>query len=162
VQPFYDYVDPINPGNRVSGFLCKQEGAHKGSLLLTAVNGQQLVRPFFATTTQGCDSHLFLHTHHRTRTRTTHDTRQPEPQLVYGTPRMLYPYNKAEATTGDDGDDTITFDVSCEYDTFPSCHSFYLATKWNGVRVNFPYRVWRVACGVCVCVCGACVVSCRV
>lgn len=103
VQPFYDYVDPINPGNRVSGFLCKQEGAHKGSLLLTSINGQQL----------------------------------PEPQLVYGTPRMLYPYNKAEATTGDDGDDTITFDVSCEYDTFPSCHSFYLATKWNGVNVVF-------------------------
>lgn len=43
VHAFYDYQDPLNPGNRVSGFQCKQEGPHKGSLYITAINGQQLV-----------------------------------------------------------------------------------------------------------------------
>lgn len=47
---------------------------------------------------------------------------------------MQYPYKKATATAGDGGDDEVTFDISAEYDAFPDCSSFYLGTKWNGVR----------------------------
>ncbi|KAL6062792.1 60S ribosomal protein L44 Q [Balamuthia mandrillaris] len=39
---WFDARDPFNPSNKLSGFVCKQEGRHSGSLFITAINEEAL------------------------------------------------------------------------------------------------------------------------
>ena len=83
----FEVEDSFNPGNIISGFMCRKKGLMYGSLYITHVNNAEI-----------------------------------DPQLIYGTPKLAYPY-KPNSTT--------------EYAEFPNCSHFYIADKWNGTNILF-------------------------
>lgn len=83
--------DPLNPCNKVSGFINRKKSLTGGSLLITNINGVDL----------------------------------NEPQVIYGTPKLRYPYEE-----GKDNRDYIKF---------PEHDRALLYEKFDGVNIMF-YR----------------------
>jgi len=50
---------------------------------------------------------------------------------------MIYPYKRSADAAAENTEDenTLLATEAPEYESFPACTSFYLGTKWNGVRV---------------------------